>query len=107
MRYDFKYDSISFSFNNYQKWLDKNEDKILPGFSLSNLQMFWLAYANTYFMRYQISMPYHLKETVNFQFDNFYSFIKSRSEFRLAFNCSDLSEKEKEIIEKFSPLFRN
>jgi hypothetical protein len=107
LRYDFKYDSVSLSVENYQKWLIRNGDKTFPGFAFSDLQMFWLAFANTYFARYQSAVPYTLKETVDFLFDNFHTFIKSRAEFRMAFNCTDLSQEEEKLFEKTVLLFRN
>lgn len=86
-------------------------DMKLPGFSLSPPQMYWMAFANTYFMRYLNAVTLHQKEHVRFQLSNFHVWIKSRNEFRSAFNCSDLNFKEEEILKiqktNFNIIFRN
>ena len=73
--------------------------------------MYWMAFANFYFLRYLNADTLHQKEHVRFQLSNFHLWIKNRKEFRTAFNCSDLSYKEEEILKiqntNFKMIFRN
>lgn len=89
-------------FKNYVKWERENAvyEKKLPGFRLTNRQMYWLSYANLYFKKY----TGNALDALNIQYTYSHVWFKSRSEFREAFNCSALSHNEKVEFENFKKM---
>lgn len=106
------YDSIQLGYLNYAKWEKSNpeEEKRLPGFLLTNKQMFWLAFANSYYMKYHTHVSFYQLEALNLQYNYFHVWFKARPEFREAFNCTDLNENEQKqfetLKEKFNKVHR-
>jgi hypothetical protein len=95
--YNFKYDSVKLGYKNYVRWEKgyKVFEKNLPGFQQTNLQMFWLSYANAYFKR-DSGLAI---DAINAQYQYSHVWFKSRPEFRDAFNCSELNDDEKQQFE--------
>lgn len=107
MQYHLDYDSIQLGFKNYVKWesVNKKLEKKLPGFLMTNPQMYWLAFANSYFMKYHTKVPFYQLEALNLQYTYFHVWFKARPEFREAFNCSDLNENEQKQFETLKDKF--
>lgn len=110
--YQLDYDSIQLGFKNYVNWEKSRNgtEKRLPGFLLTNQQMYWLSLANTYYMKYHTNVPFFQLEALKLQFTYFHVWFKAREEFRKAFNCTELNENEKSQFaifqEKFNKVFR-
>jgi hypothetical protein len=72
--------------------------------------MYWLSFANTYFMKYHTSVPFYQLKAINLQYTYFHVWFKARPEFREAFNCSALDENEEKqfahLREKFGRVHR-
>jgi hypothetical protein len=95
--YNFKFDSVKLGYRNYVRWEKGYRvfEKNLPGFQLTNPQMFWVAYANSYFKR-DFGLGLHV---LNAQYQFSHVWLKNRPEFREAFNCSELTANEKQQFE--------
>lgn len=110
--YELDYDSIQLGYKNYVKWdtLNKGAEKNLPSFQLTGPQMYWLSFANSYYMKYHTNVPFYQLEALNLQYTYFHVWLKARPEFREAFNCTDLNDNEQkqfEILkEKFSKVHK-
>lgn len=102
------YDSVQLGYRNYMKWEAANEgaEKRLPGFSLTNQQMYWLAFANSYYMKYHTTVAFYQLDALNLQYTYFHVWFKARPEFRKAFGCSDLYENEEKEFEMLKEKFR-
>ena len=80
-------DSLELAYNNYVNWEESGgKDLQLPGFFLTNRQMFWVAYAHKQYFKYQS----HNKRKTFFDlyFQLFHLKYKSNNHFRDDFNCS-------------------
>ena len=85
------------AYNNYVKWEKSGgKDLMLPGFFLTNRQMFWVALANTNF--YKIHPNNDVDPTTLFKLKHFHVIYKNYRNFRDAYNCSDLNEEENQLI---------
>lgn len=112
LKYTFKYDSIQLGYKNYINW-EKNsgiKERKIPGFKLSNRQMYWLAFANSYYMKYHTNVPFYQLEALKLQYQHFHVWFKARDEFREAFGCEEMTKEEIDDFEalksNFNKVFR-
>ncbi|KAG5670733.1 hypothetical protein PVAND_000976 [Polypedilum vanderplanki] len=105
INYKLDYDSVELGYKNYLKWEKTNVEKTLPGFNLTNRQLYWLSFANSYFMKYHSNVSLYQLDALNVQFEYFHLWFKFRPEFREAFNCSEPTENEKKEFEVFVKKF--
>lgn len=105
--YVLDYDSIQLGYENYARWEAKypNSELKLPGFQLTNQQMYFLAFANSYFTKYHSTIPFYQLQALNLQFTYYHVFFKARPEFRETFQCDDLDENETQQFEIFLKKF--
>jgi hypothetical protein len=106
--YNPDYNSIDLGYKYYLEWIRANPDRKfenIPGFSLKNRQIYWVAVANTYYMKYHRSVSFFQLQALELQFQYYHVWFKARKNFRDAFNCSELNETEKEQFESFEETF--
>lgn len=105
--YTFNYDSIQLGYKNYVKWERNNsfKERKLPGFTLNNQQMYWLTFANSYFMKNNINHRSYQFDALKIQYKFFHIWFKAREEFREAFKCDGMTEKEIKEFELLKQIF--
>lgn len=112
VNYKLNYDSIQLGYKNYVQWEENSgeSDLKLPGFSLTNRQMYWLSFANSYFMKYHSNVPFVQLDALRLQYEHFHVWFKARDEFREAFECNEMTQEEIDEFEvlkkKFNKVFR-
>ena len=87
-------DSLELAYKNYVNWEEPGgKDLQLPGFFLTNRQMFWVALAHKQYFKFHS----HNKENTTFDsvLQHFHLMYKNNNHFRDDFNCSELTEDEK------------
>lgn len=86
----------------YDKWLlDGGIELQLPGFRLTNLQMFWLANANVYGLKSHKLSEKHLKIQAVLRNKYFHVHFKVNPDFRKDFNCGGVTEAEMKLLEEY------
>ena len=95
----FKHDNeYNLAYNNYVNWEKSGGKELqLPGFFLTNRQMFWIALIHTKFYKYD---PEYIRYPIDlFKIKYMHIIYKSFPNFRDAFNCSELTADEEKIFE--------
>ena len=99
-------DSLELAYKNYVSWEESGgKDLQLPGFFLTNRQMFWVALAHKQYFKFHSHSKYKTK--FNSALQHFHLTYKNNDHFRDDFNCSELTEDEKVLwnsYQKDSPL---
>lgn len=95
---------FNLAYNNYVTWEKSGGKELqLPGFFLTNRQMFWIALANTSF--YKIHPDNKRRSTIDkFRLEHLHTIYKSYWNFRDAYNCSELTKDEEQLIEIYKNL---
>lgn len=95
----FEHDNeYNLAYNNYVNWEKTGGKELqLPGFFLSNRQMYWIALIHVKFYKYD---PEYLKYPLDiFKIKHMHILYKAFRNFRDAFNCSELTTNEENIFE--------
>ena len=87
--------SVNLAYNNYVKWEKSGgKDLHLPGFFLTNRQMFWVVLAHKHYYKFHPHNSKYGNINHNDKFQDFHLRFKSQDIFREAFNCSELTQDE-------------
>ncbi|CAO1412737.1 unnamed protein product [Diamesa tonsa] len=99
-------DAQNIGFLNYVKWEESGGKELqLPGFFLTNRQMFWLADAHTSFMKHHPHNYFHDEPMFYLFLKNFHLYYKGLLVFRQTFNCSEMVGDEKKEYELYKSEF--
>ena len=93
-------EGLKMTYKNYVNWEESGgKDLQLPGFFLTNRQMFWVAVCQKIFFKFHS----HYSENLLFNliFQNYHLQFKHIDYFREAFNCAEITEDEKEVFRIF------
>lgn len=86
----------------YVKWEASGGKELeLAGFRLTNRQMYWISIANRYASKYHISVPQTFDPRERLKLKYFHVRFKYARQFREAFNCSDMTASEKQLMVDF------
>lgn len=92
-----EFDSFNLAYNNYVNWEKSGGKELqLPGFFLTNRQMFWVAHAHRLYQKIQPSLPlaHQMVNRITFLIDFYLN-----ENFRADFNCSqNTTELDDELI---------
>ena len=78
---------MELAYNNYVKWEESGGKELkLPGFFLTNRQMFWVASAHAQYYKFHFSNKLDERYENNFRF--FHRSFRNVYSFQEAFNCS-------------------
>ncbi|CAO1441045.1 unnamed protein product [Diamesa serratosioi] len=95
-------DEVNYAYNNYVNWEKMGGNEYhLPGFFLTNTQMFWLAIANKKYRKFHQNVITDYNRRIHLQMKYFHLFFKTKPEFRDAFNCSEMTKEENEMYKMF------
>ena len=97
---DFPFNKLSLVYNNYLNWEKLGgKDLQLPGFFLTNNQMFWLSFAHVAYLKHH---DINTKRSFELFREYFNILLKTIPDFREAFMCSEITEDEENIQWEFS-----
>ena len=82
-------------FMNYVNWEESGGKELqLPGFFLTNRQMYWLVSAHVSFVKHHPHKNLQLSTNFYLYLENFHIHFKSNLHFRESYNCSEMTEDE-------------
>lgn len=89
-------------FINYVKWEESGGKELqLPGFFLTNQQMYWVARAHVSFTKHHPHGSLHENPNYYSFLKNFHIFYKNNLLFRKTFNCSEPTKEEEKKTLKY------
>lgn len=90
-------DPLILAYNNYLNWEKSGGKELqLPGFFLTNHQMFWLVVAH---LGYTKGHNQDMDPVHQLVLDFFHVIYKEKPEFREAYKCSKMTDEEQEVYE--------
>ena len=93
--------SNNLAYNNYVNWEKSGgKDFQLPGFFLTNRQMFWVALAHKKYYKFHSHNNKDISRS-HFQFQYFHLSFKNIKHFRESFNCSNMTADENKMYKDF------
>ncbi|CAO1378141.1 unnamed protein product [Diamesa hyperborea] len=95
-------DTLELAYKNYVKWEESGGKELqLPGFFLTNRQMFWVALAHKKYHKFQTGISKITVKKFQHRHTHFHLQLKNQLSFRQAYNCTDLTEDEKNKLNKY------
>ncbi|CAO1416949.1 unnamed protein product [Diamesa tonsa] len=95
-------DTLELSYKNYVKWEESGGKELqLPGFFLTNRQMFWVALAHKKYHKFQTGISKITLKKFQHRHTHFHLQLKNQLSFRQAYNCTELTEDEKNKLNKY------
>ena len=92
-----KFNPFDLAYNNYVKWEESGGKELtLPGFFLTNRQMFWVVIGHRFYLK--VHSHNKIDESFNLFHRNLHVFFKIMPSFQKDFNCSAAGFNLKEVL---------
>lgn len=99
---------VDYAYENYVNWEKAGGKELhLPGFFLTNTQMFWLSVANRKYRKFHQHVVTDYNRRIHLRMKYFHLLFKTKPEFRKSYNCSEMTQQENEMNEMFAKERRN
>ena len=89
------------AYENYVKWEESGGKELqLPGFFLTNRQMYWVALANKMYTKIHPHNKKYEKTFFECQLKHFHLVFKNQKSFREAYNCPNMTDIENDVFKR-------
>lgn len=93
---------VDYAYENYVKWEKSGGIELhLPGFFLTNTQMFWLTVAHKRYRKFHQHVITDYNRRIHLRMKYFHLLFKTKPEFREAYNCSGMTQHENDMNKMF------